>query len=603
MPPSLSPLVKENGKGGGGGAPERVSETTVQVPGVDEPDIVKTDGREIYFSPGQIFRILDWRMGILPQEKIMPPYYQEPGTKIIKAFPPTDLAIDSEIKGKSGDLLLSQNVLVVFSAAANEIYGYDVSDSKSPKEKWKIKLENNTGIVGSRLYKNKVYLVTQNRIDASNPCPIRPLTAGESPLIIDCKEIYHPVIPFPADVNFTSMTLDPDSGKIERNISFVGNSGASIIYMSEKSIYITYGYSGDIIEFYADFFIKEGKDLVPSALLQKIEKLNDYDISQQSKLYEFQFLWERHLNSLSSDERLRIQNEFNNRMADYYKVRKRDLEKTGIVKIMVDGFEISASGNVPGHPLNQFALDEYQDNLRVAVTVGERFGWGFGFGFGGGGSANDVYILDRDLKIFGNVLDLGLKERIYSVRFIEDKGYVVTFRQTDPFYVLDLENPKNPVMAGELKIPGYSSYLHPLDQTHILGIGMEGSQVKISLFDVSNKNNPIELDKYLLDEYWSEVANNYHAFLLDKKHNIFFLPGSKGGYVFSYTVPGECPASVSCRLAPAKVWLRKAISQNSVKRAIYINDYLYIIGDDKITVLNEIDWEKVKELELSTSLE
>lgn len=588
MPVPLSPLTKE-GVGGGEVVPERVSETTVQVPGVDEPDIVKTDGKEIYFSPGQIFRI--WDRGITWEEqlKIMPPYYQEITTKIIKAFPPTDLAVDSEIKGKSGDLLLSQNILVVFSAQTNEIYGYDVSDPKSPKEKWKIKLENNTGIVGSRLYKNKVYFVTQNIIDAVRPCPIRPLTAGETPLIIDCQEIYHPVVPMPVDVTFTAIILNPNSGKIEKNISFLGYSGSSIVYMSEKSIYITYGYSGDIIEFLADFFSEKGKDLAPSALLQKIEKLKDYDISQQSKLYEFQFLWERHLNSLSSDERLRIQNEFNNRMADYYKVRKRDLEKTGIVKIKVDGFEISATGNVPGHPLNQFALDEYQDNLRIAVTVGERFGWGFGLGLGRGESANDVYVLDKDLKILGEVLDLGLTERIYSVRFIEDKGYVVTFRQTDPFYVLDLGNPQNPKLAGELKIPGFSSYLHPLDETHILGVGQEGSQVKISLFDVSDKNNPVELDKYLLDEYWTEVSNNYHAFLLDKKHNIFFLPGGKGGYIFSYK--------------NYKLALTKAVSQISVKRAIYVNDYLYIIGDDKITVFNELNWEKVKELDLVEPIE
>ncbi len=603
MPVPLSPIVEQNGKGAGV-EPERVSETTVQVPGVDEPDIVKTDGKEIYFSPGQIWRVLDRGITWEEQQKIMPPYYQEVGTKTIKAFPPADLAIDSEIKGKSGDLLLSKNILVVFSASANEIYGYDVTTPKSPKEKWKIKLENNTGLVGARLYNDKVYLVTRQIINEMNPCPIKPLTIEDSPLVIDCKEVYHPVVSVPVDVIFSVMTLDPASGKIEKNISFVGySSGDSIVYMSEKSIYITYNYFGSIIKFYTDFFGEKSRDLIPSSFIEKLKKLEDYDISQQSKLYEFQLLLEKYTNSLTSDERLKIENEFTNRMADYYKVHKRDLEKTGIVKIKVDGFEIGATGEVPGYPLNQFALDEYQDNLRIAVTVGERFGWGLGLDGGRGESANDVYVLDNDLKILGKVLDFGLTERIYSVRFIEDKGYVVTFRQTDPFYVLDLAEPKNPKMAGELKIPGYSSYLHPLDATHILGIGMEGNKVKISLFDVSDKNNPVELDKYMLDEYWTEVANNYHAFLLDKKHNIFFLPGGKDGYVFSYTIPGKCPAGALCKLAPAKVWLRKAVSHISVKRAIYINDYLYIIGDNKITVLDENNWEKVKELDLILPIE
>jgi len=292
---------------------------------------------------------------------------------------------------------------------------------------------------------------------------------------------------------------------------------------------------------------------------------------------------------LGADEQLKSKNETQNRMSDYYKKHKRDLEKTGIIKVDLDKLQIAASGAVPGHLLNNFAMDEYQNNLRVATTVGSQ--WGIFGGLGGNGTVNDVYVLDKNLKVSGSVKDLGETEQIYSVRFVGDKGYVVTFRQIDPFFVLDLSNSKNPVMAGELKIPGYSSYLHPLDATHILGIGIEGSKVKISLFDVSDKNNPIELDKYILDEYWSEVANNYHAFLLDKKHNIFFLPGSKGGYVFSYSDPVRSNQNY-------KLMLKKAISQNLVKRAIYINDYLYIIADDKITVLNESDWQKASELKL-----
>ena len=137
-------------------------------------------------------------------------------------------------------------------------------------------------------------------------------------------------------------------------------------------------------------------------------------------------------------------------------------------------------------------------------------------------------------------------------------------------------------MKGELKIPGYSSYLHPISKDIILGIGKENQQVKLSLFNVASLENPKEIDKYLLDESWSEVLSTHHAFLLDKKHNIFFLPGSKGGYIFSYE--------------SNKLKLVKAISQISAKRALFINDYLYIIGDDKITIINEIDWEKVNEL-------
>jgi uncharacterized secreted protein with C-terminal beta-propeller domain len=558
--------------------PERVSETTVQVPGIDEPDIVKTDGREIYFSPGRTWLI--WREPIIMEGKIIPPS-KETKTKIIKAFPPTELKLDSEIE-KSGDLLLVQkDILVIFSG--QDILGYDVSNPQAPQKKWEIKLEEKNSIVSSRFYQNKIYLVTKNLIDEIHPCPIKPLIIEEKTIEISCQEIYHPILPVPIDVTFLVMVLDPISGKIENKISFVGSSGQSVVYMSEKAIYITYSYYESIVKFFSQFLRERCQDLIPNWVLEKLEKLEGYDISQQAKLLQIQMILEKYQNSLSGDERLRVENELTNRMPDYYKEKKRELEKSGILKIDLEKFEIIASDNVPGYPLNQFALDEYQENLRIAVTVGERFAW-FGFGPSGGESANDVYVLDKNLKILGKIQDLGLTERIYSARFIEDKGYLVTFRQTDPFYVLDLSNPRKPELKGELKIPGYSSYLHPISKDKILGIGKENWQVKISLFDVTLPENPKELDKYILDESWSDILSTHHAFLIDKKYQIFFLPGSRGGYVFTYQND--------------KLSLLKAVSEISARRAIYINDYLYIIGDKKITVLNEIDWQKVKELEI-----
>ena len=204
--------------------------------------------------------------------------------------------------------------------------------------------------------------------------------------------------------------------------------------------------------------------------------------------------------------------------------------------------------------------------------------------FGAGESVNDVYILGESMQRLGAVTDLGKGERIYSVRFIEDKGYLVTFKQIDPFFVIDLSDPKNPTVKGELKIPGYSSYLHPITKDKILGVGQEGSQVKVSLFDVGSPENPTEVGKYLLDEFWSEVAATHHAFLLDSRHEVFFIPGSKGGYIFSYK--------------DNVISLVKAVADVAARRAIYINDYMYIVGDDKVVVLNESDWEKVNELSL-----
>ena len=554
--------------------PERISETTVQVVGIDEPDIVKTDGKEIYFSPGYIWRYNEpWAgRGIIPPQK--------GGTEIVKAFPPADLELVGDID-KSGNLLLNKNILTVFSG--QEIYGYDVSNPESPKKKWNIKLENNNYLVEARLYQDKIYLVVKSRINTVHPCPIKPLTIEGSSLTVSCGEIYHPIASVPVDSTFVAMVLNPASGKIEKKVSFVGSSGSSVVYMSENGIYSTYSYNESIVKFFSNFLKEKGKDLFPNWLLKKLGNLESYDISQQAKLVELQIILEQYHNSLDDDERLKLENELSNRMSDYYKEHKRDLEKTGIIKIGLEKFNVEASGNVPGYPLNQFALDEYEGNLRIATTIGERW-WGFMAGMGSGESANDVYVLDKDLKIQGQIKDLGLTEKIYSVRFIKDKGYVVTFRQIDPFYVLDLSNPKKPEVKGELKIPGYSSYLHPITEDKILGIGKEGWKVKISLFDVSSPEEPKEIGKYILDELWSDALSTHHAFLLDKKHNIFFLPGSKGGYIFSYEND--------------ELKLIKAVSRISARRAIYLDDYLYIIGNDKIVVLNETDWERVNELDL-----
>jgi len=553
---------------------DRVSETTVQVKGIDEPDIVKTDGNSIYFSstfrgirpiPEPMF--LEQTIDVISEPRI-----SEYETKVIKAFPPADLEEASSID-KVGELLLYGNILTVISG--NDIYGYDVSDISSPLQKWRFELDSKNSIVAARLYDDELYLVTQARIDSSKPCPV-PIRVGSQGFSVNCVDIYHPITQIPADTTYTALVINMKTGETREKTSFVGTAGTSILYMSPNALYITYTYYDSLIDFFYNFFEDKGKDLISQEALDKISKLKDYEISDQSKLTELFYILENYYNSLADDERLRIENEFTNRLEDYYKENQRDFEKTGIVKIKADNLSVEATGGVPGRPLNQFSLDEYKENLRVATTIGGGF-------FGSGESANDIYVLNSNLKTIGTVLDMGLTERIYSVRFIEDKGYIVTFRQIDPFYVLDLSDPQNPEIKGELKIPGYSSYLHPISKDKILGIGKEGSKVKISLFDVENPSNPTEAAKYILDEYWSDVLNTHHAFLLDSKHEIFFLPGSRGGYIFSYK--GD------------ELELLKAVSNVSARRALYINDYMYIVGDNELVILNESDWTEVNNLE------
>jgi inhibitor of cysteine peptidase len=568
------------GMGGGGGEPSRVSETNVQVEGIDEPDIVKTNGKEIFASLQAQYRsrILEGGARELIYSHTLPPNERpEPGIKTIKAFPVDELGLSSEID-RQGEMLLYEDTLVIFSN--NKIYGYDISDPNEPEEVWDVDYsDNNTYLVTSRLYKGTIYLVLRTYVTPDSVCPVPLLKDSRGDVEVGCKYIYHPVAPVPTDSTYTVVKLDPTTGEVNKRVSFTGSNSASQVYMSENAVYVSYYYPGDMVKYMFGFF-KENKDIAPDWLMDKTGKLLTYDISSQAKLSELSVLFQRWHMGLSDDDRLMVENEMEDRMSDYSKKYKRELERTGIAKITLDNMKVDSAGSVPGVLLNQFAMDEYQDNLRVATTVsaGTMFG-----NWGGGESESDVYVLDEDMEEIGSVLGMGLTERIYSVRFIQDKGYVVTFRQTDPFYVLDLSNPKEPEIKGELKIPGYSSYLHPIDEDRILGIGKEGSKVKLSLFNVSDPENPFEEDKYMMDEYYSEALNNHHAFLMDHKFKIFFMPGSKGGYIFSYE--------------NNELELKKAIGEVYPKRALFIDDYLYIVTDYSVVVLDEKTWERVEELD------
>ncbi|WP_437855551.1 beta-propeller domain-containing protein [Sorangium sp. So ce363] len=176
-----------------------------------------------------------------------------------------------------------------------------------------------------------------------------------------------------------------------------------------------------------------------------------------------------------------------------------------------------ASGSVPGHIINQFSLDEHNGKLRVSTTsqVPAEPRWT---------TSNNVFVLEAqgtDLEKIGAVTDLAPGETIQSTRFVGDRGYVVTFRRVDPLFVIDLADPASPSVAGELKIPGFSEYMHPLDDGHLLTIGRDGEEdgtvtgLALQIFDVTNASAPALLHKEALDgaEYMhSEAEYNHKAF-------------------------------------------------------------------------------------------
>ncbi len=212
---------------------------------------------------------------------------------------------------------------------------------------------------------------------------------------------------------------------------------------------------------------------------------------------------------------------------------------TEIFKFSLDGtkVEFASSGEVEGMLLNQFSMDEHNNHFRVVTTKG--FAWNTETP-----SENNLFILDAGMKQVGSIQGLAKGERIYSARFMGDKAYMVTFKETDPLFVMDVSIPTAPKVLGELKIPGFSNYLHPLDKNHLIGFGYDtksipgenGSQprimtggMKISLFDVSDFTNPKEKDVEILG-----VQGTFSSLQYD--HKALFQHQEKGLYGFPVTL-------------------------------------------------------------------
>ncbi|MBV8396291.1 MAG: beta-propeller domain-containing protein, partial [Actinobacteria bacterium] len=203
---------------------------------------------------------------------------------------------------------------------------------------------------------------------------------------------------------------------------------------------------------------------------------------------------------------------------------------------LISAFDISdptkttylGSGTVPGYLLNQWSMSEFQGVLRVVST--DTPAW-----WGSGADSQSYLTTLRPsggaLTQVGQVGGLGQGDRVYAVRMIGDTGYVVTFRQVDPLYTIDLHDPANPAVLGQLDLPGYSSYLHPISDTLLLGIGQnvdpstnEPSGTQVTLFDVSDLKNPKRVQTYSLGQGWSSAESDHHAFLYWPATNLVVVP-------------------------------------------------------------------------------
>lgn len=504
------------------------SDTTVQVEGVDEADIVKTDGKYIY---------------ILSYTK----YSGEEMVKIVDVTgkKPKQLASIKETEIYASDMYLSGNRLILIGGkldysgdyAARDIVSpseqcvaviYDVSKPDSPKEL--IRLNQSGYYEESRLIDGKLYVISNFDINTES---VQKKDAATYVPLVNCKDYNGTVgaesVHFYDNCDYPRYTVicgyNIKDGSLGGTQSVLG--GSYTVYASTKNI-ITCGYTdADGLTQIARFSIEGGK------------------------------------------------------------------------------IDFKATGSLRGSLLNQFSIDEYKDHFRFVLTD-----YNIEEVFDEDSEADDIaywtkteetnslVILDGDLKETGKITDLAPGEQVYSVRFMGDTAYFVTFRQVDPLFSADVRDPKNPKIIGSLKIPGFSNYLFPYGDK-LLGIGQNADEqtgrtglMKLSMFDINDPANVTESSKTDVPAEYSDALYNHKAIIADYGKNIIGLPvyGNTG---FEYLV-----YSYENGKFIQKLNAEFDINNSQDFRGLYIGNVFYIVTSYELRYYDLVTFEPLGRLQL-----
>jgi inhibitor of cysteine peptidase len=593
------------------------SKTNIQVEGVDEADIVKTDGEYIYIVSGG-------------------------NVTIVKAYPPEEARVLSKISltGSVSGIFINGDKLAVFETeyGVYPIYegeiAYDLGNSSEAVNEPTADDETSSAPPPT----NGSAPDDETRDSSSSSEPKNGSTPVEEPPKVPTPIIYEP----PTTSIKVYDISDRENPVLTRNFSVDGN------YFSSRMI-------GDYVYVVATqytFFIET------DVFLPRVHSDNETDVIPADDIYYYNFSDTSY--SFTSIVALNIQNDAqetthetilmgststiyvsqNNIYLTFtdYTWQENETMKTTIQRIKIDKQAITfeAQGEVPGYVLNQFSMDEHNGYFRIATTT-NNFGWRT-FAESEVASKNNVYVLDMNLNVVGKLEDLAPGEQIYSARFMGDRCYVVTFRNIDPLFVIDLSNPTAPTVLGQLKVTGYSGYLHPYDENHIIGIGKETEYeakedfswyqgVKISLFDVSDVSNPVEIAKYEIGDRGTDspVLWDHKALLFDKEKNLLVIPvlvaemdpsqyegevppwahGEyvwQGAYVFDISLDGLELRGRITHMEDNNDLLKSGYyfgSSYLVQRSLYIEDVLYTISSMKVKMNNLKTLAEINEVELS----
>jgi len=535
----------ESGTGGGGDH----STTNNQVEGVDEADSVKTDGNYIYTvamgnnkvaitdirNPKKVKKVAEIKMeeGYYPYQLFL-----HDDTLIVLG----DKYVPHHYEEGSGKSEMSRPV-----NGMTTVRMYTISNPENPKLIREIGTEGHLN--GARKTGNMLYFVTNvwpsfwglKNVEGDFLRPrVYDSTGDKEATLLDYTDIA--ILPGAMEPSYSVITAIDLTSPAESKVMTKGYLGGSEqLYMSADNLYLT-------------------------------ATIYETNASSSSKM-----IW----NPGSANSEL----------------FKFNLNKTDVT--------FHSSATLKGHLLNQFSMDEHNGNLRVVTTEGNMWDEKKP-------SQNHLFILDENLQQTGSVEGLAKGERIYSARFMGDKAYMVTFRETDPLFVIDVANPAAPKVLGELKIPGFSNYLHPLDDNHLIGFGYEtvaeknpqGGEpfimtmgMKISLFDVSDFNNPIEKDTEIIGGRGthSQLQYDHKALFQHKERKLYGFPISiydeKGKDRFEFQSSGALVYEITPEhgIVLKGDLLKKSTPgeqyeewENEIQRMLYNKDVLYTISMKEI---------------------
>lgn len=571
--------------GEGGSGSGDFSGTNVQIQGIDEADVIKTDGEYLYIAANQaiyIVKLLDEKTSEMELVSVLN----------IDEFSHAD------------NIFIDKNRLVVFGNryVPQPKAGSDIMGGAVDKEDSELRVINNS-FVSSDMAKVDI------AIDYDG---------------VWFNEINQAFVKIYDTSDKTAPELIQDFA-VDGSFRTARKSGNFVYVLSNEHIHygidIEKAGEDEIMPYYTDTLVNDGeRTMLP---------VSDVFICPVTDSTSFTTLA---VVDISGDTPAELQsymgsiNEFYmNGEAAYIMFSEYDWEAqtsaTNIVALDVDGMDVSyrAEGSVPGSLLNQFSMDEYDGYFRIATTALDNE------------EGSSLYVLDRDMNIVGQINSIAEGEQIYSVRFMGKRAYIVTFETMDPFFTVDLSDPENPYIAGELKLPGYSNYLHQIDENTVLGIGRDTQEmyvknpdgtetvvgfqqggIKLSLFDISDFANPTELHSLVVgsENAWSDALHNHKAIVVDRANGLigfslndhsyysgWYKPAESGAYVFDVS-GGEVEISGIMESIKKHYSGGEWNPVDNIERLCYAGDNYYYLQGGELRAFDRVTYEETGRIDL-----